>query len=144
MWYNITRILYHGRRKCENAKRYTYMNSTKDDHELQKENSRDERGAWKDWAPDGLPMICTFSTHLWSATRKIHKLQGLKSEHAGLGESELPNEWCGECQVAYMDKHTCIDKSESRNMYWKSCHEHRHTGACKEVASKVNIVKPVI
>ena len=33
------------RRKYENTKRYTIMNSTKDDHELQKKNSRDEQGA---------------------------------------------------------------------------------------------------
>ena len=35
------------RRKCENAKKYTYVNSTKCPHELQKENSRDEQRAWK-------------------------------------------------------------------------------------------------
>jgi len=33
------------RRKCENTKRYKIMNSTKDTHELQKENSRDKQGA---------------------------------------------------------------------------------------------------
>ena len=36
------------RRKCENTKRYTIMNSTKDAHELEKKNSRDEQGAWKE------------------------------------------------------------------------------------------------
>ena len=66
-----------------------------------------------------------------------------RSEDVSPGESELPNEWCGECQVVYRDKHTCIDKSESRRMYWKSCNEHRHTGAGKEKTSKINIVKPV-
>ena len=30
-------------RKCENTKRFTYMNSTKDSPELQKENSGDEQ-----------------------------------------------------------------------------------------------------
>ena len=29
---------------CENIKRYTIMNNTKDAHELQKKNSRDEQG----------------------------------------------------------------------------------------------------
>ena len=33
------------RPKCENIKRYTIMNNTKDAHELQKENSGDEQGA---------------------------------------------------------------------------------------------------
>ena len=33
------------KRKCENIKRYTIMNSTKSAHELQKENSSDEQGA---------------------------------------------------------------------------------------------------
>jgi len=33
-----------GRRKYENTKRYIIMNCTKDAHELQKENSRDEQG----------------------------------------------------------------------------------------------------
>ena len=31
------------RRKCENTRIYTIMNSTKSAHELQKENSRDEQ-----------------------------------------------------------------------------------------------------
>jgi len=52
------------RRKCENTKRYTIMNSTKDAKELQKKNSRDEQGAWKERASYGLPMIHTFATHL--------------------------------------------------------------------------------
>ena len=52
------------RRKCENTKRYTSINSTKDAHELQKKKSGDEQGAWKDGAPDGLPMIHAFSAHL--------------------------------------------------------------------------------
>jgi len=33
------------------------MNNTIDAHEFQKENLRDEQGAWKDWASDDLPMI---------------------------------------------------------------------------------------
>jgi len=31
------------RRKCENTRRFTYMNRTKDAHELQKKNSGDEQ-----------------------------------------------------------------------------------------------------
>jgi len=71
--------------------RDTIMNSTKSAHELQKKNSRD----------DG----------------KIHELQAPRSKHVGPGESELPNEWQDECQVACIDKHMCIDKSESKSMY---------------------------
>ena len=42
------------------------------------------------------------------------KLQALRSGHADLGESELLNEWCDECQVTCRDKYTCIDKSKSQ------------------------------
>jgi len=93
------------------------VNSTNYAHELQKENSGDGHGAWKDRALDGLPKIHASSVHICSATERIHKLQPPGSEHAGPGELELTNKWCGECQVAYRDKHTCIDKSESRSMY---------------------------
>jgi len=44
-------------RKCENTKRYIIMNSTKGAHELQKENSRDKQGAWKDRNSDGQLLI---------------------------------------------------------------------------------------
>ena len=40
------------RDKCENIKRNTSMNSTKSAHKLQKENSSDKQGAWKDRASD--------------------------------------------------------------------------------------------
>jgi len=41
--------------KCENIRRYTIMNNIKDAHELQKENSGDEKGR-----PErmGLQMVC--------------------------------------------------------------------------------------
>jgi len=52
------------RRKYENTKRYTNMNSTKDAHELQKENSRVEQGAWKEMTLDDLSMIYAFAAHL--------------------------------------------------------------------------------
>ena len=89
------------------------------DNELYKRRSRVTKGKLESWAAgleryasDGLPMIHASVAHLWSATRRIHKLQALKSGHADLGESELPNEWCGECQVACRNKHACINKSE--------------------------------
>jgi len=85
-----------------------------------KKTQETSRGAWKDRAPDGLPKIHASSAHLLSATERIHKLQTLEFEHAGTGESELHNEWCDECQVAYRVKHTCIDKSKS-----KACIENR-------------------
>ena len=59
------------------------MNSTKDAHELQKKISRDEQGAWKDGASDGLLKIHASSAELWSA--RIHKLQVLGSEHVSPG-----------------------------------------------------------
>ena len=34
-----------------------------DGHELQEENSRDEHEAWKDRAPDSLPMIHASTAH---------------------------------------------------------------------------------
>jgi len=73
------------------------MNSTKYVHELQKENSGDVQEPWKDGAPDSLLMVHASTVHLWSATRRAHQLQALKSKHVGPRESELPNEWCGEC-----------------------------------------------
>jgi len=57
---------YHitDRRKCENTKRYTIMNNTKDTPELQKENLKNDQGAWKKRAPDGLSMIHASTAHL--------------------------------------------------------------------------------
>ena len=69
-------------------KEVSSMYSTKGVHELQKENSRDEQGAWKDWASDSLPMIYATVVHLWSATRRIHKLQTPGSGHEDPRESE--------------------------------------------------------
>jgi len=46
--------------------------------------------------------------------------QALRSGHKNLGESELPNEWCGKCQVACSDKHACIDKFESKEHVLKT------------------------
>ena len=66
-------------------KKYTIMNSTKGAHEQQKESREPARGGWKKRASDGLPMIHASTTLLWSATGIIHKLQPLKSEHAGPG-----------------------------------------------------------
>ena len=51
-------------RKWENTKRYTSMYSTKGPHELQKENTRADHGAWKDRVSDGQPMIHTSAVHL--------------------------------------------------------------------------------
>jgi len=52
------------RRKCENTKRYTSMNSTKGAHDSQKDKSRVEQRALKDRASDGLPMIHASTAHL--------------------------------------------------------------------------------
>ena len=51
------------RPKCENTKRYTKRTVQKSAHELQKVNSRDEQGAWKDGASDGLPKIHALVIH---------------------------------------------------------------------------------
>ena len=106
------------------------MNCTKGTHESQKENLTAEKGVWKDRASDGLLMIHASAVHIWSTSGRVHKLQALGSGH------EDP-EWCGECQVACIDKHTCIDKSEPKSMYWKSYREHRHTIAGKEIVSDI-------
>jgi len=50
-----------------------------------------------------------------SATGRIHKFQAPGSEHADLGELELSNEWCSECQVASIDKLKCIEKACIKN-----------------------------
>jgi len=54
-------------------------------HELQKENSRDEKGVWKDRASDGLPMIHASAMPLWSASRRICKYQPSGSGHVDPG-----------------------------------------------------------
>ena len=48
------------------------------------------KGAWKDGALDGLPMIHATAAHLRSATGRIHKLQAPGPGHEDPGESELP------------------------------------------------------
>ena len=60
---------------------------------LQKENSRDAQGAWKDRASDGLLEIHAIAALLKSATGRIHTLQALGPEHEDPRESELPSEW---------------------------------------------------
>jgi len=40
------------------------MNNIKSAHELLKENSRAEQGAWKERTLDDLPMILAFTAHL--------------------------------------------------------------------------------
>ena len=79
------------------------MNSKNYAHELQKENSRDEQrgleGKDSGWsiADPGRYRCITLIT--WKSTT----VQTPRSKHAGLGESELPNEWLGESQVACRD-----------------------------------------
>ena len=120
------------------------MNSTKDAHELQKENSRDEQGARKNRLQTGQPLVHdAIAAQLWPlGSPSLSNLQDLNMQIQG--SQKLPNEWCGECHVACRDKHMCIDKFESKSMYWKLCREHKHTWAGNEIASKVNIVKLII
>ena len=89
-------------------------------------------------------MIHTSAVDFWPAIGRIHELQAPRSEHTSPGESELPSEWQDECQMASIDKHMCIDKSESNNMYWKSCPERRHTRVGNETTSIVNVTKLII
>jgi len=42
------------------------------------------------------------------------------------GSQKLPNEWPGECQVAYRDKYMCISKFESESMHQKLYREYRN------------------
>ena len=89
------------------------MNSTKDGQSHSRRTLEPNRGAWKDRALDGLLEIHATVAALRSATGRIHKLQTPRPGHKDSGESELPNEWYDECQVASIDKHMCIDKSKS-------------------------------
>ena len=131
------------RHKCENTKRYIIMNSTKMLTSYKRKTRKTSRGPGR----IGLgrssadPKLYRCATLI---TRKSTAVQVPRSEHAGPRESELPNEWCGEYQVVCIDKHTYIDKSESKSMYWKSCHERRHTGAGNETSREVNMAKLVI
>ena len=67
--------------------------------------------------------------------------QAPRAEHAGSGESELPNEWCGECQVACRDKHTCIDKSKSKEQVLKTL-SWAQARRSKQGGSKVSYINP--
>jgi len=72
------------------------MNSIKGAHESQNENSRDEQGGsegqgsrWSTtdpWRYRCATLITKKSTTVWAP----------RSEHAGSGKSELPNEWYDE------------------------------------------------
>ena len=44
--------------------------------------------------------------------------------------------------LAGIDIHASINPSQKHVL--KTCHEHKHTGAGNEAASKVNMAKPVI
>ena len=57
---------------------------------LQKENSRDARGAWKDSALDDLLEIYAAAALLRSAIGRIYTLQAPGPGHEVPGESELP------------------------------------------------------
>ena len=109
-----------------------------------KRKTRETSRGLEGWALDGLPMIHASAVHLWLTSGRIYKLRVSRAGHEDPGESELPNEWYGECYVACMNKHSCIDKSESNSMHWKSCHEHSRTGAGNETSSEVNMAEPVI
>jgi len=54
---DVTQYYITNKRKCENTKKYTIMNNTEGAYELQKKNSRDEQGGWKDRAPNGQLLI---------------------------------------------------------------------------------------
>ena len=80
---------------------------------LQKKNSREtQRGPRR----IGLWTVC------WGSTLqlRISDQQPRESTSSKLRDldmriqesKKLPNEWCGECQVACRDKHACIDKFE--------------------------------
>jgi len=65
----------------------------KEDKSHNKKTLEPSRGAWKDRASDGLPVIHSSAAPLWSATGRIYTLQAPKPEHEDPGESELPGEW---------------------------------------------------
>ena len=106
MWYNITIILLHWQAQMLEYKEI-YNN------ELYKRRSRDTKKKLENRTSDSLPMIHASAAHLWLAIGRIHKFQAPRSGHKVPRESELPNEWCDECQVACRDKHMCVDKSKS-------------------------------
>jgi len=114
------------------------MNSTQCTHELQKENWRDEQGAWKDGASDWSTADPWCYRYAALIARKSHVVQALRSEHAGPGESELHNKWKDECQLACIERHTCIDKFKEKSLYRKLCRDHRHIGVYSETSRNVS------
>ena len=71
-------------------KGYTSMNSTKNAHELQKKNSRDEQGAWKDRVSDWSTVDPGHYRCATLITRKSITVQALGSGYGDPGESETP------------------------------------------------------
>jgi len=78
---------------------------------------RDEQGLERIGPQTSLSLIHdAIAAQLWS-TKSLswYKLQDLNMQVQG--SQKLPNEWWNECQVAFRDKYTCIDKSELKSMY---------------------------
>jgi len=59
------------RHKCENTKKFTYMNSKKTLPSYKRKTREMSKRAWKDRALDGLPMVHASATLLWSVTGRI-------------------------------------------------------------------------
>ena len=89
------------------------MNSTKDDHELQKKTRETSRGPGRIGLQTGQPLIhyATAAQLISTGSPPRSKLQDLNMQIQGC--QKQPNEWQDESQVACKDRHMCIDKFES-------------------------------
>ena len=113
-WSNITIILHHQYCAIARIQRMVWVWTVQKVAQSHNRKTQEpNKGAWKDGALDGLLEIHATAAPLWSATGRIHKLQAPKPGHEDPEESELPDEWWCESQMASIDKHTCIDKSGS-------------------------------
>jgi len=96
------------------------MNNTKDAHKLKKEDREPSRGSGR----KGLWTICRWSTlQLRISNQQPRESISFKFWDLDIhiqGNQKLPSEWCDECQVAYRDKHMCINKFKL-----KACIENR-------------------
>ena len=123
------------RHKCENTKRYTSKNRIKGAHKLQRENSRDEQGAWRigpqtdcRWSTLSLRIFDQqlgefTSSKLWDLDLRIQGSQN--NPTSGVANAE----W-------HAGISTCVSINlNQKSMYWKSCREYRHTGEGRDMAN---------
>ena len=99
------------------------MYNTKDAHELGGNPANQQEESGTEGAGTSQPALRGKFDHQRRAPLQS-KFQNLNMQV--YGSQKLPNEWPGECQVAYRDKYMCISKFESESMHQKLYREYRN------------------